>query len=74
MTENLVAVKFGNGVKTHAGHYVTYGDRDILFVGCGSRVAGTQKRVIGDLEREAYFKSADACDKCAARYSAEEAN
>lgn len=66
MIENLKAVKFGNGVKTHAGRYEEFAGRQILLVNCGSRVAGTQKRVIGDINLATYLTDAYACDKCVA--------
>lgn len=68
MTENLYAVKFGNGDKIHAGTYMVISDdRKVLNAGgCGSRAFGTYKRVLGEISVADFLTNAAACSKCVA--------
>jgi hypothetical protein len=65
MNKNYVELQFGYGSKAHAGVVVPNGQNQLILVLCGSRKAGTGKRVIGELKTQSFAKSASACEKCA---------
>lgn len=67
MEKKYVELQFGYGSKTHAGIKVQNGSSEIILVLCGSRKAGTGKRVMGEANLATFVASANACEKCAAK-------
>lgn len=70
-TNKHVALRFGNGSKTHAGYQMTFDDGVThVFTSCGSRKSGTAKRIMGDLDLKTFSLIPDRCDKCEDRVTA----
>lgn len=65
MDKKYVELQFGYGSKTHAGISVAQGNKELILVLCGSRKAGTGKRVMGEVNIATFATSANACEKCA---------
>jgi hypothetical protein len=61
MARKFVEVQFGFGAKTHLG--IEAGSNIILTV-CGSRKAGTSKRVLGEANLAEFVEATDSCEKC----------
>ena len=67
MTTNAnkhVALRFGNGVKTHVGYQMTINGNTHVFAACGSRKSGTAKRILGDVDLKTFSTISNACEKC----------
>ena len=64
MNQKYVELQFGYGAKTHLGVIAVFNNRkDVLSV-CGSRKAGTAKRVLGEANLATFADSKGACEKC----------
>ena len=64
MDKKYVELQFGYGSKIHAGIKVEKGNSEVILVLCGSRKAGTGKRVIGEANLATFSLSGSACEKC----------
>lgn len=69
MDKKYVELQFGYGSKTHAGIKVQNGSSEIILLLCGSRKAGTGKRVMGEANAATFTGLANACDKCLEKVS-----
>lgn len=65
MKKKYVELQFGYGSKTHVGISVPNGKNELILVLCGSRKAGTGKRVLKEANVSTFLSSANACEKCA---------
>ena len=64
MTRKYVELQFGYGAKAHAGIVVPNGNKEDILVLCGSRKAGTGKRVMGEVNPATFTTSSNSCEKC----------
>lgn len=69
MDKKYVELQFGYGSKAHVGIVVAQGDRELILVLCGSRKAGTGKRVVGEVNIATFSSSVNACQKCAEKFT-----
>lgn len=69
MAKKFVKMQFGFGSKTHLGVVAIYNNREDVLVLCGSRKAGTAKRVLGEANLTQFSLASDSCEKCAVKAS-----